>query len=111
MRWLLSKPLRLVRIPALLESFNLNQMPEIVVYTGRLCPYCTMAKRLLERKGASYTEIDVDSRPGLRQELMEKTQRRTIPQIFIGERHIGGFDDLQALDMRNALDPLLREQP
>jgi glutaredoxin 3 len=67
-----------------------------------------MAKKLFERKGASYTEIDVDSKPGLRQELMEKTKRRTVPQIFIGERHIGGFDDLHALDMQKQLDPLLQ---
>ncbi|WP_150049608.1 MULTISPECIES: glutaredoxin 3 [Methylomonas] len=80
---------------------------EIVIYTGRLCPYCTMAKRLFERKGVSYTEIDVDSKPGLREELMEKTRRRTVPQIFIGEFHVGGFDDLQAMDTRKELDPLL----
>lgn len=83
-------------------------MPEIVIYTGRLCPYCTMAKRLLERKGATYTEIDVDSKPGLRQELMLRTKRRTVPQIFIGDRHIGGFDDLHALDMSQELEPLLK---
>lgn len=83
-------------------------MPEIIIYTGRLCPYCTMAKRLIERKGARYTEIDVDSEPGLRQQLMDKTKRRTIPQIYIGDRHIGGFDDLQAMDYRNELDPLLQ---
>ena len=83
-------------------------MPEIVIYTGRLCPYCTMAKRLFDRKGVSYTEIDVDSEPGLRQELMQKTRRRTVPQIYIGEHHIGGFDDLHALDMRQELDPLLQ---
>ncbi len=82
-------------------------MPEIIIYTGRLCPYCTMAKRLFERKGAAYTEIDVDSAPDLRQQLMEKTRRRTVPQIYIGDRHIGGFDDLQALDMKKQLDPLL----
>lgn len=83
-------------------------MPEIVIYTGRFCPYCTMAKKLFQRKGASYTEIDVDAKPGLRQELMEKTKRRTVPQIFIGERHIGGFDDLHALDRQGQLDPLLQ---
>ena len=83
-------------------------MSEIIIYTGRLCPYCTMAKRLLDRKGAAYTEINVDSKPELRQELMHRTRRRTIPQIFIGERHIGGFDDLQALDMQKELDPLLQ---
>jgi glutaredoxin 3 len=83
-------------------------MPEIIIYTGRLCPYCTMAKRLLDRKGVSYSEIDVDSEPNLRQQLMEKTKRRTVPQIYIGDCHIGGFDDLQALDMQKQLDPLLQ---
>ena len=82
-------------------------MPEIIIYTATLCPYCTMAKKLLERKGAVYTEINVDSQPGLRQEMMEKTRRRTVPQIYIGERHIGGFDDLYALDTQKQLDPLL----
>lgn len=84
-------------------------MPEIIVYTSRLCPYCTMAKKLLDRKGAAFTEIDVDSKPGLRQELMDKSKRRTVPQIYIGDRHIGGFDDLQALDNRGELDPLLAD--
>jgi len=83
-------------------------MPEIVIYTGRLCPYCTMAKSLLARKGATFTEIDVDSEPNLRQQLMEKTKRRTVPQIYIGDRHIGGFDDLQAMDMKKELDELLQ---
>lgn len=85
-------------------------MPQIVIYTGSLCPYCTMAKRLLDRKGAAYTEINVDSNPELRLELMQRTKRRTIPQIFIGDRHIGGFDDLQALDMKKELDALLQTQ-
>nr|WP_313901399.1 glutaredoxin 3 [Methylomonas koyamae] len=84
-------------------------MPEIIIYTTKICPYCTMAKRLLERKGAGYTEINVDAEPGLREQMIEKTQRRTVPQIFIGNRHIGGFDDLQALDKNQELDPLLRD--
>lgn len=84
-------------------------MPEIIIYTTKICPYCTMAKRLLERKGARYTEINVDSEPGLREQMIEKTQRRTVPQIYIGERHIGGFDDLHALDMKQELDPLLQD--
>lgn len=83
-------------------------MPEIIIYTAKLCPYCTMAKRLFDKKGASYTEIDVDSEPGLRQEVMEKTRRRTVPQIYIGDRHVGGFDDLYALDVGRELDPLLQ---
>lgn len=84
-------------------------MPEIIIYTTKICPYCTMAKRLLERKGARYTEINVDTKPGLREQMMEKTKRRTVPQIYIGERHIGGFDDLHALDMNQELDPLLQD--
>lgn len=83
-------------------------MPEIIIYIAPLCPYCTMAKKLLERKGAAYTEINIDSKPGLREEVMEKTRRRTVPQIYIGDRHIGGFDDLHALDMQKQLDPLLQ---
>jgi glutaredoxin 3 len=82
-------------------------MPNIIIYTTKFCPYCIMAKRLLDRKGANYTEINVDAEPGLREEMMIRTRRRTVPQIFIGDRHIGGFDDLYALDQLNQLDPLL----
>lgn len=82
-------------------------MSEITIYTANLCSYCVMAKRLLDQKGVRYTEINVDAKPQLRQELAERTQRRTVPQIFIGERHIGGFDDLYALDRQKELDPLL----
>ncbi len=82
-------------------------MAKIKVYTGNLCPYCTMAKKLLERKGLSYQEINVDSQPGLRQELMKKTKRRTVPQIFIGDVHVGGFDDLYALEQSGRLDQLI----
>jgi glutaredoxin 3 len=82
-------------------------MPEILIYTANLCPYCTMAKKLFEKKGVSYSEINVDSKPGLRQEMMQQTQRRTVPQIFINDQHIGGFDDLHALESKNELDSLL----
>jgi len=66
-----------------------------------------MAKRLFDKKGVSYSEINVDSKPGLRQKMMEKTRRRTVPQIYIGDLHVGGFDDLYALESSNKLDPLL----
>ncbi len=66
-----------------------------------------MAKRLFDKKGVSYSEINIDSKPGLRQEMMQKTRRRTVPQIYIDELHVGGFEDLHALEMSNALDPLL----
>jgi len=82
-------------------------MPEIIIYTSNICPYCTMAKRLLTAKGATYTELNVDTTMGLREEMMHKTRRRTVPQIYIGEQHIGGFDELRALDLKKELDPLL----
>lgn len=82
-------------------------MPEILIYTANLCPYCTMAKRLFDKKGVSYSEINVDSKPGLRQKMMEKTRRRTVPQIYIGDFHVGGFDDLYALETSHKLNNLL----
>lgn len=82
-------------------------MPKILIYSANLCPYCTMAKRLLDKKGAAYSEINIDSKPGLREEMMQKTKRRTVPQIYIGDFHVGGFDDLYALEMKNELDGLL----
>jgi len=66
-----------------------------------------MAKRLLDKKGATYMEINVDTQPGLREEMQQKTKRRTVPQIYIGDQHIGGFDDLHALDRQQKLDELL----
>ena len=85
-----------------------HTMPDIVIYTANLCGYCTMAKRLLDKKGVIYTEINVDSKPHLQQEMMEKTKRRTVPQIYIGDFHVGGCDDLYALERNNQLDALLR---
>lgn len=66
-----------------------------------------MAKRLLEKKGVSYTELNVDKSTRLREEMMNKSKRRTVPQIFIGDVHVGGFDDLHALDQTHQLDALL----
>ncbi|RLA25467.1 MAG: glutaredoxin 3 [Gammaproteobacteria bacterium] len=82
-------------------------MPEILIYTSTLCPYCTMAKRLLTAKGATYKELNIDTTPGLLEEMMHKTKRRTVPQIYIGDQHIGGFDELRALDLKKDLEPLL----
>ncbi|WP_340121742.1 glutaredoxin 3 [Methylobacter svalbardensis] len=82
-------------------------MPEILIYTTNICPYCMMAKRLLDKKGLSYTEINVDAKPGLREEMMLKTNRRTVPQIYIGGYHVGGFDELHALEQQKKLDDLL----
>ena len=82
-------------------------MPEILIYTSNFCPYCIMAKRLLDKKGVSYTEINVEAQTGLREEMMRKTNRRTVPQIYIGDLHVGGFDELYALEQQNKLDALL----
>lgn len=82
-------------------------MPEIIIYTAKLCPYCTMAKKLFNRKGVAFSEKNIDSEPGMFEEMMLRTQRRTVPQIFIGDVHVGGFDDLHSLETKNELDPLL----
>jgi len=83
-------------------------MPEILIYTADRCPYCVMAKRLLDKKQATYIEINVDAKAGMREELMRKTKRRTVPQIYIGDLHVGGFDDLYALEQAKQLDVLLQ---
>ena len=84
-------------------------MPPITIYTKEWCPYCTAAKRLLDEKGASFTEIDIGAKPELRAEMIQKTGgRTTVPQIFIGGRHVGGCDDIYELDAREELEALLR---
>jgi glutaredoxin 3 len=83
-------------------------MADIVMYTTGTCPYCVNAERLLRSKGVQQIEmVRVDLDPARRLEMMERSGRRTVPQIWIGERHVGGFDDLRALDMAGELDPLL----
>jgi glutaredoxin 3 len=81
----------------------------VLMYATGTCPYCIMAERLLKSKGIDNIEkIRVDLEPQLRTEMMEKTGRRTVPQIYIGDTHVGGFDDLSALDRGGKLDPLLK---
>jgi thioredoxin reductase (NADPH) len=82
-------------------------MPAIEMYTRAWCPYCDMAKRLLRGKGQEWTEIDIEAEPGRAEEMIERSGRRTVPQIFIGDRHVGGFDDLAALEDEGRLDGLL----
>ncbi|HQR04216.1 MAG: glutaredoxin 3 [Proteobacteria bacterium] len=83
-------------------------MPRVLMYTSAVCPYCARAEQLLRRKGVENIEkIRVDTNPVRRQEMMEITGQRTVPQIFIGETHVGGCDDLYALDHAGGLDPLL----
>ena len=83
--------------------------PEIVMSSTRWCPYCARARRLLESKGTEFREIDLDRDPQARAEMIRRSGRRTVPQIFIGETHVGGSDDLHALDASGGLDPLLKE--
>ena len=81
----------------------------VLMYTTAVCPYCNMAERLLKSKGIEAIEkIRVDLEPEQRIAMMEKTGRRTVPQIYIGDTHVGGFDDLSALDREGKLDPLLQ---
>lgn len=81
-----------------------------LMYTTAVCPYCQMAERLLRSKGVDIEKVRVDLEPARRAEMMEKTGRRTVPQIYIGDTHVGGYDDLAALDRAGGLDPLLSAQ-
>jgi glutaredoxin 3 len=86
-----------------------NTQPKVTMYSTAVCPYCANAERLLHAKGVQEIEkIRVDLQPELRIEMMEKTGRRTVPQIYIGEHYVGGFDDLRALDLAGKLDLLLQ---
>jgi len=82
-------------------------MAKVDVYSTAQCPYCVMAKQLLERKGVSYNEIRVDKNPEKRQEMMTKSRQRTVPQIFINDQSVGGYTDLLGLDRAKKLDGLL----
>jgi glutaredoxin 3 len=85
-------------------------MARVVMYCTAVCPYCTMAERLLTRKGvADIEKIRIDADPQALSEMMEKTGRRTVPQIYIGDFHVGGFDDLAELDQDGKLDLLLAQ--
>jgi glutaredoxin 3 len=82
--------------------------PPVTMYSTEVCPYCVRAERLLRAKGvADITKLRVDLDPALRRTMMERTGRRTVPQIYIGDTHVGGFDELVALDRGGALDGLL----
>jgi len=84
-------------------------MKKVFIYTTTVCPYCIRAKQLFEKKGVAYEEISLDNDPKGRQELEELTKRRTVPQIFIGDKHVGGFDDLKELQVKGLLDEWLQE--
>ncbi|AGH82898.1 MULTISPECIES: glutaredoxin 3 [Ralstonia solanacearum species complex] len=83
-------------------------MAHVVMYSTTVCPYCVAAEKLLKQRGVAHIEkILIDREPGRREEMMTRTNRRTVPQIYIDDRHIGGFDDLSALDREGGLEPLL----
>lgn len=82
-------------------------MATVTIYSSDYCPFCVRAKQLLTAKGVAFNEIRVDGERELRQEMMEKSGRHTVPQIWIGEQHIGGCDDLYALEREQKLDALL----
>lgn len=85
-------------------------MSKVKIYTTPICPYCVRAKSLLEKKGAMFDEVDVFMDADARQEMEDKTNgARTVPQIFIGEKHVGGCDELYALESEGRLDPLLND--
>jgi glutaredoxin 3 len=86
-------------------------MAEIVVYSSAWCPYCIRAKQLLDKKGVRYEEINVDGNPAVRAEMTRKAGRTSVPQIWIGQTHVGGCDDLYALERAGKLDALLQASP
>lgn len=82
-------------------------MADVIVYSSAQCPYCVMAKQLLERKGVAFKEIRVDLEPAKRDEMMKKSKQRTVPQIFINDQAIGGYTDLLAIERAKQLDQML----
>lgn len=89
------------------QTQEIDAMPTIIIYTKDFCPYCDRAKELLERKGLKYTEIDLDKNPDKIKEMITLTKRRSVPQIFINDNHIGGCDDLYDLEAQGKLDSYL----
>lgn len=86
-------------------------MPKVQIYSTAFCPYCVRAKALLDRKGIAYEELRIDGDRQLMRDMLQRSQRRTVPQIFIDDFHVGGYDDMAELDMEGKLDPLLGLAP
>lgn len=86
-------------------------MPKVVMYTTAICPYCLRAKALLDRKGVAFEELQIEGNRERMREMLERSQRNTVPQIFIDDFHVGGYDDMAELDMMGKLDPLLGLEP
>ena len=90
-----------------MDTESIGNGPRVTLYTTGYCGYCVRAERLLAARGANVHRIRVDEHPAERVAMMQRTGRRTVPQIYVGERHVGGYDDLAALDRAGGLDPLL----
>ena len=86
-------------------------MSEVIIYSTAICPYCVAAKNFLKSRGAAYTEVRIDTDPVARALMMEKTRRTSVPQIFINGTHVGGYDELVALDRSGGLRPMLELTP
>ena len=86
-------------------------MSNVIIYSTAICPYCVAAKNFLKSRGAGYSEVRIDMDPAARAEMMAKTRRTSVPQIFINDVHVGGYDDLVALDRAGGLKPLLEAAP
>lgn len=86
---------------------NTASAPEIVIYTSAICPYCVAAKNFLKSKGQAWTEVRVDLNPAERERMIARTRRTSVPQIFVGDTHVGGYDDMIALHRQGKLEPLL----
>ena len=82
-------------------------MPNVVIYSTGSCPFCVRARNLLQKKGVTYTEFRVDENPALRPEMVKRSGRESVPQIFIDDVHVGGYDDMAELDQDGELDTLL----
>lgn len=85
-------------------------MPEVVMYSTGWCPYCARARALFERKGIAFREIDIETDAELRAEMLTRSGRRSVPQIFVGERHVGGFEELYDLERSGELDSILQSE-
>ena len=85
----------------------MSDAPDVLIYTRPFCPYCVAAKSLLREKGVGYREIDISKDDARLEEMIRLSGRRTVPQIFVAAEHVGGFDELSALDQKGGLDPLL----
>ena len=90
-------------------SDTIPQAQPITMYTTAICPYCVAAKNFLKSKGLAWSEVRVDTDPAERERMVAKSGRTSVPQIFVGETHVGGFDDLSALEHAGKLDPLLND--